>query len=163
MALHTLWRALWHADPMTIPGRLHIAADGKVTGPELARERARARSRRYYAAHREERLAISRAYRAAGYQRPPGGNLKANYGITFRQYSAMVAAQCGTCAICGVVPAENPEASAKHRRLVVDHDHLTGAIRDLLCSRCNLMLGQGQDDPGRLEAAAAYLRKWSGQ
>lgn len=135
---------------------------GKVfTDPDEKRARQRARSRRYYAAHREKRVSVSRAYRAAGYQRPPGGNLRANYGITFAEYSRMVIAQCGSCAICGAIPGAQPDANKKISKLVVDHDHATGRVRSLLCYMCNLMLGQSDDDPRRLRDGANYLEEWS--
>ena len=41
----------------------------------------------------------------------------------------MLAAQGGGCGICGAPP--------KTRRLHVDHDHKTMAVRGLLCNRCN--------------------------
>lgn len=44
----------------------------------------------------------------------------------------MLAEQAGGCAICGAEP--------KTRRLHVDHDHKTGAVRGLLCYRCNRAL-----------------------
>jgi hypothetical protein len=50
-------------------------------------------------------------------------------GITDADYAAMLARQYGGCAICGRPP--------KTRRLHVDHDHRTGAVRGLLCHRCN--------------------------
>jgi hypothetical protein len=99
----------------------------------------------------------NRAYREAGYKHAPGRNLKSMYGITFRQYSGMLVAQCGMCAICGALPGADPDAHRKSSRLVVDHDHKTGRVRGLLCHRCNLMLGQSGDDPARLLDGAKYL------
>jgi Recombination endonuclease VII len=42
--------------------------------------------------------------------------------------------------------------------VVLDHAHDTGKYRGPLCFHCNLALGHAHDDPGRLEALAAYLR-----
>lgn len=70
------------------------------------------------------------------------------YGITLEQYNEMLDAQGGACAICG---------ETKERSLHVDHDHVSGTVRGLLCDFCNIGLGHFQDDPDRLVAAAAYI------
>lgn len=76
-------------------------------------------------------------------------NLK-QYGLTLDEYQAMLAKQGGSCAICGDEPSEG-------KRLNVDHNHETGAVRDLLCRWCNYALGNAKDDPARLRAMADYL------
>lgn len=79
------------------------------------------------------------------------------YGISEEEYQALLAAQGGVCAIC-----HQPETNTyrgRVRRLAVDHDHRTGERRALLCSDCNVLLGHADDQPERLEAAAAYLRQ----
>jgi len=73
-------------------------------------------------------------------------HLKRRYGITGAQADAMYAEQDGLCAICRA-------ASAAH----VDHDHLTGKVRGLLCFNCNGGLGQFKDRIDVLDAAVSYL------
>lgn len=81
--------------------------------------------------------------------------LKANYGITPEQYDEMLAYQQGRCAVCG-----GTDPFAKHHNLfAVDHDHITGKVRGLLCAKCNTGIGQLRDDPDLLIAAAAYVRR----
>lgn len=74
------------------------------------------------------------------------------------KYVELAELQGHLCAICG-----RPEVSVgkfgEPRRLAIDHCHQTGAVRELLCMRCNTMLGSAEDDPARLERAAAYLRR----
>jgi hypothetical protein len=84
------------------------------------------------------------------------------YGITPEQYAEMLAAQGGKCLICGL-----PERGKRGERdypLAVDHDHRPGGkVRGLLCNKCNLGIGNFDDDVTRIEAAVAYLRRHSGQ
>ena len=80
-------------------------------------------------------------------------NLRKAFGISIEEYEAMVLKQGGVCAICKGKPAlRHGEA-----RLHVDHDHVTGKIRALLCSKCNLGIGQFQDSVLLLHSAIAYL------
>lgn len=78
-------------------------------------------------------------------------HLKRLYGITVEDYDRMLQAQGGVCAACGSPPGE--------RNFDVDHNHVTGAVRGLLCHNCNVSIGYAKDDPSVLEKLAAYLRK----
>lgn len=72
------------------------------------------------------------------------------YGITAAEYEAMFRKQNGGCAICHGM-------NFNGLRLAVDHDHKTGKVRGLLCSKCNLVLGQAGDSVERLYRCADYL------
>lgn len=80
-------------------------------------------------------------------------SLKTRYGITPSDTVALGQAQGGVCAICKAPPVQG-----KRGVLQVDHDHATGAIRGLLCEKCNQGLGSFRDDPEYLLEAIAYLR-----
>lgn len=69
-------------------------------------------------------------------------------GVTPDEYERLLAAQDGHCALCPSVP--------KSRRLDTDHDHRTGAVRGLLCHRCNRTLATWVT-PAWLYGAATYL------
>jgi hypothetical protein len=73
------------------------------------------------------------------------------YGITLDDYEKMLFEQCGVCKIC-----LNPP-SGKKKRLAVDHCHITGKVRGLLCDHCNVGLGRFKDDAELLECAILYL------
>lgn len=77
------------------------------------------------------------------------------YGLSLEGYEALLAEQGGVCAICKL--PETSERLNKVRRLCIDHDHETGAIRGLLCNRCNRVIGLMDDDPVILGEAMDYL------
>lgn len=79
------------------------------------------------------------------------------YGLTNEQVDAMEAAQDGQCPICTRALRRDDPDTEKPVRICIDHDHLAGAVRSLLCDPCNKLLGHADDDPDRLRAAAAYL------
>ena len=82
--------------------------------------------------------------------------LQRSYGITYKNYEALLKGQKYKCAICG---SEGFILDAmKHKlKLVVDHNHKTGVVRGLLCHNCNRGLGLFQDNPDILQSAIEYL------
>ena len=74
------------------------------------------------------------------------------YGLTPEAHAALVDSQGGLCAICHERPAEH-----------VDHDHLTGAVRGVLCFPCNAALGQLKDRVDLLRNAIDYLERTTWQ
>lgn len=84
----------------------------------------------------------------------------AGYGITQEQYLDMYMEQDGKCLICGQEKgAGGVDKSARGGRdvLVVDHNHTTGEVRGLLCSRCNLIIGNVEAAGDLLPTMFKYL------
>lgn len=79
-----------------------------------------------------------------------GAMIEKTYGLTPEQYDALLRRQDGKCAICRARP--------KSKRLAVDHNHDTGEVRGLLCSRCNHdLLGSAWDSIALATALWHYL------
>ncbi|MGE3341482.1 MAG: endonuclease VII domain-containing protein [Candidatus Altimarinota bacterium] len=81
------------------------------------------------------------------------------YNLTEDDYKDLLVTQDFRCAICGVDP-NNPD-SGLQRGFHIDHDHVTGKVRGLLCGRCNVGIGLLGDSEENLEAAIKYLRRAS--
>jgi len=89
------------------------------------REHAIAEVKRWQQENKEHLHAYRREYRKRRRVEQRDAYLRRTFGITQADYEALVASQGGGCAICGKPPGE--------KRLCVDQDHATGAIRGLLC------------------------------
>jgi len=103
-------------------------------------ENYKAYRRSLYLKNKERSLRTSRTNR-----------LRRDYGLTVPEYDAMLALQKGLCAICDL-PCKTKS------RLCVDHDHQTGAVRGLLCRRCNRTLGQLEENPILIERLLKYIQ-----
>lgn len=75
--------------------------------------------------------------------------------LTVEMLRSMQEAQKNLCAICG--SPETRKVNSSVCSLSIDHDHLTGAVRALLCNRCNVIIGYCDDSPDILRKAADYL------
>ena len=118
-------------------------------------EKQRAYQARYYQANRDALRAkyggkyknYQQKWRDDNKDKVYDAAIRRKYGITLAEKEAMLNEQGGGCAICGHL----------RKKMVVDHDHDTGEVRGILCSRCNTMLGQAEDGPSLLERALVYL------
>ena len=131
-----------------------------VKRPDVVKARARA----WHEAHPERVKAIKRksaernrdAHNARA--RARHGTLDTDYrrrralGVTRAAFAAMLSRQGDCCAVCAT-------ADPGRKNWQLDHDHQTGGVRGVLCSRCNLALGLFKDDPARMRAAAVYVER----
>ena len=91
------------------------------------------------------------------YKADKNRKLKKTYGISLDEYNELLSKQKGKCAICGV--NNNGKYRNKPRAFAVDHCHITGKIRGLLCSDCNTGIGLLKDNVNILQYAIKYLNK----
>lgn len=113
------------------------------------RERAIARTLRWQRDNRERYNAKQRAYRRKNAGKDREYHLKKQFGLTQAEYERRLEEQGGGCAVCGNPPGKTS--------LHVDHDHDTGALRGLLCMRCNNALGLFREQPQLLENGMRYV------
>lgn len=99
-----------------------------------------------------------------GYRGPNNGRTKdrrsyalmKKYGITLEQYNQMLDKQDHCCAIC------DKHKSEFNQNLAVDHNHVTGEIRGLLCTYCNHRVIGRHRDGNLLRKMADYVDQGTG-
>lgn len=134
-------RAILSAAQMGHPNR---GRKGMISSEEK-KIRNRAATKKYKIAHPEKaKLAVKLA------------QWKRDYGISQEQYDKLFALQGGKCVICGN-ETFGILRNGKPKGLCIDHDHKTGKVRGLLCTRCNSILGYANDDSEILMKLIDYL------
>ncbi|MDT4941670.1 MAG: hypothetical protein QOJ34_1759, partial [Pseudonocardiales bacterium] len=124
----------------------------------VCRDCRRARNRAYQRKHRAENPDSVRRR-----------NLWRLYRLTPEEYDALRRSQDFKCGICRIHEAaidvtrlggrkRADGSTSTINRLHVDHCHVTGRIRGLLCPDCNRGLAGFQDDVRRLRSACSYLQ-----
>lgn len=115
--------------------------------------------REYYLKHKEKINKQVAEYRRNNPEKAKNthwkGRIKRLYGITEEEYNNLLQKQNNTCAICNKVEISKYEGIL--RKLSVDHDHITGKVRGLLCDNCNRGIGHLQEDVDILKQAIKYV------
>lgn len=102
------------------------------------------------------RLLRKNKYAKVGYLVKRVSDLKIKYNLTETKYNKLLEKQRGVCAICFV---DKVSLNSKRRNWNVDHCHLTGKVRGLLCDNCNQGLGKFKDKTDLLMNAINYLEE----
>lgn len=146
-----LYREAHKSDPIYKAKRRAQSKAYREKNPEKVRAYAAA-----YVARNIERV---REYRRANWlaikadpERRKAYELRKRFGIEYSDYLSLMSSQGGVCASCGMPPSS--------LFLSVDHCHLTGRIRGLLCSNCNAGIGLLGDDLAGLRKAVLYLERF---
>jgi len=136
-------------------------------------ERWKASQRASYLKRRAHVLEKSKEYYHRNKDYAKGVSMKSflrlRYGLTLDNFADKLLQQNLRCAMC-----DEPFKRIRHMKIdgeswpvpgiyvMIDHDHKTGALRDLLCPKCNGGLGYCET-PGFLEHVQKYLEKHAGQ
>jgi len=83
-------------------------------------------------------------------------HIRRMYGIDEAGFSELLNQSNGKCAICDK-ELDVTIRSNRPNKMQIDHDHITGKVRGLLCFTCNTAIGKMQDSPALLRKAASYL------
>ena len=110
--------------------------------------------------HRKELAARIQKESKSAYRWRFEHNLKVKYGIDSEDMARMYEEQLGLCAICK--DALDLAWAGKSKNTCVDHCHLTGKVRSLLCRNCNSAVGMVKEDIEILEKMIEYLRAHNG-
>ena len=88
-------------------------------------------------------------------------NLKRVYGIGIEEYNILLEEQGHKCAICGSLDSKGRKSGRGGGVDVfyVDHCHITGKVRGLLCNICNRSMGYLGDNTKTLQSMIDYLSK----
>jgi hypothetical protein len=114
----------------------------------ICKECRKQESKEWYANNKEHKKELSQRYKHVKKDK----DLQATYGIDLETYHRMLAQQNKRCKIC------HTHQEDLKRAMCVDHDHITGKVRGLLCDTCNRSLGLLKDNVNTLMRAVDYLQ-----
>jgi hypothetical protein len=125
---------------------------------EEHKEKIHASQKKYREKHKEEEKVRGKKYREENKEKIRDRHRKwrvANpghlYGISLDEFNLKIKEQNSLCAICLKLMAPP----------FVDHNHITGENRDMLCRYCNTGLGMFFESIETLQSAVEYLKKHS--
>ena len=127
-------------------------AQWRESNPDKRKEQ----KRRHYEKHKDKIDQRAKDWYENNKERHVHNALLRKYGVTLDQYNLLRAQQDFRCAVC------NDHEADVGKKMFVDHDHVTGKIRKLLCTKCNVGIGMLRDSPDIMERAAKYIRDHNG-
>ena len=130
----------------------HLAYNKTYYADPIHKEERRIYDKAYYTAHRERSAAVAKVYHATHLKEIRAWGREYRHGLSQVAFDALLGSQGGACAICRKIDWNG-------RGPHIDHDHVTGKIRGILCHHCNLALGHIRDDPKIARAMGVYLEQ----
>jgi hypothetical protein len=126
---------------------------GKQKRKEVQQDPVRKEKRnKYYKEYTEKNKERVKKYQSRSPEQWKKINIARRYGITVEYYDSLLEKQNGLCAIC----------LKKPNKIFVDHCHVSGIVRALLCNKCNSAIGLFHEDTEIINSAIQYLEKHKG-
>lgn len=119
-------------------------------------------NKKMYEFNKEKIKDYSRKYNRENREKVKNSKLKRIHKISLEQYNDLLIKQNYVCAICKNKEVRIDSRLGKTSALSVDHCHVTGKIRGLLCFACNVAIGKFKDDISVLQNAIKYLEAYNG-
>jgi hypothetical protein len=123
------------------------------------RDKILAQRRAHY--HKNKDKITEQKRKSYDYEKYKDRRLRRTYGISLDDYKEKLKEQNNCCACCGLSVEDLPSFNSQHNKkvLVVDHCHTTGKVRDLLCNRCNTVVGLCDESLFLVRLIGEYIEK----
>jgi hypothetical protein len=132
--------------------------------PELSKQEYQKNKdwhKKNYESKKEDKIAYQKQYyqenKEKVKEKSRKNHLKKKYNLSAEQYLELCNSQNNKCAICNKEESKKT-SSGDIQPLCVDHNHITGEVRQLLCNDCNALLGFAKEDINVLNSAIKYLK-----
>lgn len=101
---------------------------------------------------------LSEEQRLAKLEKKAFNAKKHRYGLTQDEFIAKWEEQDRKCAVCGIEVVLRKDYGGEVA--CIDHDHITGKVRGILCGHCNRAAGFLKDDPDLMRKLAEYIEEF---
>ena len=112
--------------------------------PNLYKNRAR---KRWLESPEKVKIATNK-WRRKNVDKIADYRLRKLYSISLVDKTVLLEKQNGKCLVC-----------KEAKKLYVDHDHVNGEVRGLLCHVCNILVGYFEKSPTRWDSVKQYLEE----
>ena len=103
----------------------------------------------YYEKNKDKIAEVGKEYREKNKDKIKEYRILKTYNLTMEEYEEIYNRQNGCCPLCG--------KELNSVRVAIDHDHVTGKVRGIMCSVCNSQLGVYEKLNGVAKKIGAYL------
>jgi len=115
---------------------------------------AREIGRAYYACNKSKLTEVKRLYRKSNKYKVDASIRKCRYELEEKEFNILKNEQKNSCAIC------NKEfEDGRYKGPCVDHCHVTGKVRGLLCRGCNTFIGAYEKRMNLLPKIQRYINR----